>query len=71
MPQAGPGEQTWAEHGQNRVVDMPHSIQAALTSSPSFPFSTPAKPAVTQHLCEPVGRKSIIKTVLVSNKLIT
>ena len=51
-----------------RVGDLLNSKQAALTSSPSSPFSTPAKPAATPHLCEPAGHKPVIEKVLDMNK---
>lgn len=41
----------------------------ALTSSPSFLSSTPAKPAVTRHLCEPAGYKLTAENVLTAHNL--
>lgn len=52
-----------------RVADALRSGRGALTSSPSSPFSTPAKPAGTPHLCAPAGHKPITENVLDANKL--
>lgn len=59
----------WARGGRVRVADALCSGRGALTSSPSSPFSTPAKPAGTPHLCAPAGYKPITENVLDANKL--
>ena len=52
------------------MKDSLRSQQATLTSYPSSPSSTPAKSAVTPHLCEPAGHKPITEKVLDTNKLL-
>lgn len=62
--------QRWGQRaGADRVAGSPHSKQAPLTSSPFFPFSTPATPAVTRRLCEPAGHKLITEAALAADKL--
>lgn len=69
LPRTSTGDGVRAEWGSGTVVGSLPSKWAPLTSFPFFPFSTPAKPAVTQGLCEPTGHKQITEVALAANKL--